>query len=178
MERKYSEGLCELNTSTRHAGKLKITLVSATCRCCWDLVHSECKCKIYLLRWRKKTLQTAPLYLSSTDRGNFCHSRWRRCIWLSVHYLWLRCQLQKVYSFTVTNRWTKVHRWLISRQYVLPYRSRLDPMRCVAVLWTPSSQQGHQSAKHSASSPRGRVWGITAGRNWDGPRLTRRNSTW
>ena len=56
--------------------------------------------------WWKKTLQTAPLYLSSTDWGNFCHSRWRR-IWLSVHYLWLRCQLQKVYSFTVTNRWTK-----------------------------------------------------------------------
>ena len=184
MEQKYSERLCELNTSTKHASKLKIALVSTTCRCCWDLVHSGCKCKMTYCAGEKrarKLLWCTDCCTESIDWGNFCHSKWRRYIRFSVHYpfhIWLQCKLHKVYSFTVTNQWTKVHSWLISRPYVLPYCSRLGPMRCVAVLWTPCSQQGRQNAKHSASSPKGHVWGITAGRNWDGPRLTRRNSTW
>ena len=37
MERKYSEALCELTASTRHAGEL----ASVSVRSCRDLVHSE-----------------------------------------------------------------------------------------------------------------------------------------
>ena len=65
--------------STRHAGKL--------IQSCWDLVHSECKCKTTSCVGEKgacKLLCCA--WLSSIDRSHFYHSKWRCSIRISVHY--------------------------------------------------------------------------------------------
>ena len=78
---------------------------SVSVRSCWDLVHSV---KNPFLLWWESSTQTALLYLSSIHCGHFCHSKWQRNIWISVHHpfhVWLREVMTSIVICSMTICW-------------------------------------------------------------------------